>query len=70
MKAIIYLIAGFAIGLLIAPERGSEMRKKLMGKLDDAADDTEESFGDAASDLKAAGKHFGVDAENAVEKMA
>lgn len=69
MKAIIYLIAGVAIGLLIAPEKGTDMRKKLMGQFDDAADNAKDMFGDAASDLKAKGKHVGADAENAIEKM-
>lgn len=69
MKAIIYLIAGVTIGLLIAPEKGAEMRRKLMGKMNDATDKSNDGFGDVASDLKAAGKHIGVDAENAVEKM-
>jgi gas vesicle protein len=53
MKNIFYaLLAGVAIGMLIAPDKGSETRKKLFGKLDDLSDD----ISDNAKDLYAQGK--------------
>lgn len=69
-RALIFLMAGVTLGLLLAPEKGSEMRKKLMSKFDDAADDTKDFFGDAAGNIKAKAKHFVADAENATNKMA
>ena len=69
MKAILYLVAGIAIGILVAPEKGAKMRKKLMGKVDKATGHSKDSVGDAVSDLKAKGKHIGVEAENAAEKI-
>ena len=69
-RALIFLVAGITLGLLLAPEKGAETRKKLLGKFDDAAGDTKDFLGDAASNLKAKAKHAGVDAENTVEKMA
>ena len=69
-RAIILLAAGVMLGLLLAPEKGTEMRKKLMGRLDDAADDTKDYLNDAASNLKASGKHLATDAQNVAEKMA
>jgi gas vesicle protein len=53
MKNLLYaLLAGVAIGMLIAPDKGSETRKKLFGKLDDLSDD----LSDAAANLYDKGK--------------
>jgi len=41
------LLAGVAIGMLIAPDKGSETRKRLFCKLDDLSDD----FSDAANNF-------------------
>jgi gas vesicle protein len=53
MKNIILaLLAGVAVGMLIAPDKGSESRKRLFGKLGDLSDD----ISDNAKDLYNQGK--------------
>lgn len=69
MKALIYLAAGVALGILIAPEKGDETRRRLMNKIDDASGGSKDFFGDAASDIKAQGKHLATDVENVAEKF-
>jgi gas vesicle protein len=47
MKNVIYaLLAGVAVGILIAPDKGSATRKKLFGKLEDLSDDLQDRSGD------------------------
>lgn len=41
-KAFLILLAGVAIGLLIAPEKGSETLKKLMNGLKEYGDDAKD----------------------------
>ena len=48
----IALAAGVALGMLLAPDKGSETRKKLSGKLGDLSDD----ITDRAKDLYSQGK--------------
>ncbi len=55
-KALIFLAAGVALGLLLAPEKGTKLRKLLFGKFDDMANDTKGFLNDAASNLEAKGK--------------
>jgi gas vesicle protein len=53
MKNIILaLLAGVAAGILLAPDKGSETRKKLFGKIGDLSDD----ISDGANDLYKQGK--------------
>jgi gas vesicle protein len=47
--------AGVALGILFAPDRGSETRKKIKNKAVDLKDDIVESVSEKIDDLK---KHF------------
>ncbi|RYY55025.1 MAG: YtxH domain-containing protein [Chitinophagaceae bacterium] len=43
MSKIAYVLAGVAIGMLIAPAKGSEMRSGLLKRIRKYADDTDEA---------------------------
>jgi gas vesicle protein len=45
-KALWLILAGVAIGVLIAPDKGSETMKKIKDNLDDLKDKAKESFDD------------------------
>ena len=45
-KAILLLLAGVAIGILIAPAKGSETRQNLMNGIDDLKDDVKNKLND------------------------
>ena len=67
MKNMLYaLLAGVAIGMLIAPDKGSETRKKLFGKLDDLSDD----LSDTANNLYEKGKTTVREGFNKAKDMA
>ena len=67
-RALIFLAAGVALGLLLAPEKGTKLRKLLFGKFDDMANDTKDFLRNAATNPNAKGKHIAVEAENRLEK--
>lgn len=60
MKKVIWLLAaGVAIGLLIAPDKGSKTWRKVADSLDDLKDKAKKSLddlSDAASDIAKKGK--------------
>lgn len=45
-------VIGGALGILFAPAKGSETRKKLIGKSDDLADAMKEKFNDFLEEVK------------------
>jgi gas vesicle protein len=53
IRALIFLTAGVTLGLLLAPEKGTEMRKKLRGKFDDATKTTKDFLGSGANNTEA-----------------
>ena len=68
--------AGVVIGLLIAPEKGSDMRKKLKKTASGWADNLSHLFvkgkeeaEDALDELKAKGRHAKSAAEEKVNKL-
>ncbi|NOT51276.1 MAG: YtxH domain-containing protein [Chitinophagaceae bacterium] len=68
--------AGVVIGLLIAPEKGSEMRKKLKKKASGWADEFshlfvkgKEAAEDGIEELKEKGRHAKNTAEEKINKM-
>jgi gas vesicle protein len=63
-KALIFLAAGIAMGLLLAPEKGSKLRKQLFGKFEDMANDTTDFVNDAASNVIAKEKHLAAETED------
>ncbi len=60
------LLAGVAIGIFIAPAKGSETWRKLLGKLDEYSD----KGSDEASKLYKAGKRKFEEGKSAVEDAA
>ena len=52
MKLLQALLVGIAIGILIAPDKGSGTRKKLAAKLSNFGDDAEDSLSGAVNNVK------------------
>ena len=53
MKSLIYLLAGFAIGILLAPEKGADTRRKIAEQLGDAKEDGENFIKDVRRNANA-----------------
>jgi len=51
-KILLAALAGIGIGLLIAPDKGSNTRKRLSGKFNDLKDQAQDSIGDLADNAK------------------
>lgn len=51
-KALMLLLAGVAIGILIAPEKGEDTRRKITNRLVDIGDEAEGLVKDASSKIK------------------
>jgi len=57
MKNVFYaLLAGVAVGMLIAPDKGSVTRKKLFGKFDDLSEDLQDRTNDLFEKSKSTAK--------------
>lgn len=52
MKSLILILSGVAVGLLIAPEKGSETRKKVQGWIDDYRDNAKDAARGVAREAK------------------
>ncbi len=63
-KSLLFLLIGIGIGVLVAPEKGSDTLKSLLGKAQDFKDDAEDYLADSTEKIKSkAGK-----VKNAVEE--
>ncbi|HVG41238.1 MAG TPA: YtxH domain-containing protein [Chitinophagaceae bacterium] len=51
-KALMLVLAGIAIGILIAPDKGSETLKKVTNRLDDYTDEAKDAISDASGKIK------------------
>ncbi|MBC7867125.1 MAG: YtxH domain-containing protein [Gloeobacteraceae cyanobacterium ES-bin-316] len=67
-KTLLGFVAGAAVGalagILLAPEKGSETRKKITSKTGDLADSVKNSFGDFIDQVKNAYSKAGETAED------
>ena len=63
MKLVQAVLIGIAIGILIAPDKGSKTLRKLTGKLSNFGEDAEDYLTDTADKLK----DKAVDIANCVE---
>ncbi|HZH64393.1 MAG TPA: YtxH domain-containing protein [Flavisolibacter sp.] len=48
-KAFMLVLAGIAIGILIAPGKGTETRRKIAGRLEDYTDHAKDTIEDASN---------------------
>lgn len=71
-KILLGIAAGAAIGalagILLAPDKGSETRKKIAGKAGDLTDSVKSSFNDFVDDLKKTYSKAKVEAEDLGEE--
>lgn len=71
-KALLGVLAGIAVGALVgtllAPDKGSETRKKLLSKGDDYLDEIKEEFNTLISSLKDKFEQKAEDAEGVISK--
>jgi gas vesicle protein len=51
-RSLMLFLAGIAIGILIAPDKGTETRKKISDKLDDYKDDAQDLVEKTAGKIK------------------
>ena len=58
MSKVFYILAGVAIGMLIAPDKGSNTRAKLSSRLNSFTEDADEFANDAALAVKNRADHF------------
>ncbi len=58
---------GAALGILFAPNKGAETRKKLMAKSDDLSDAIKEKFNDFMEDTRNEVEHVKVKANNILD---
>lgn len=63
---LIGVAVGATVGILLAPDKGSETRKKIAGKADDLGDDLQEKFKMLADEVK---KEVAVAKEKASEML-
>ena len=59
-KRLLLLLAGIGIGILLAPDKGSATRRKII----DSFDDLKESLADQAGDLYDQGKEMAHEASH------
>jgi gas vesicle protein len=64
-KIILSLLAGVAIGVLIAPDKGSETMKKIRGRVNDLKDQAS----DKANDLISQGKEVFRNGQSRVNEV-
>ncbi|MBC7866401.1 MAG: YtxH domain-containing protein [Gloeobacteraceae cyanobacterium ES-bin-316] len=60
--------AGAVLGLLLAPEKGSDMRKKISDKKNKFGDDLKNKFGEVKETLKGKYENIRSDASEMLEK--
>jgi gas vesicle protein len=72
-KAVLGFVAGAAVGalvgVLLAPDSGSNTRKKISGKAEDMTDSLKSSYDEFVSKLKKAYTNSKEDAEEMSEKV-
>ncbi len=72
-KALLGFVAGAAVGalagILLAPDKGSNTRKKISGKAEDISDSLKSSYDDFTDQLKKVYTNSKEDAEEMSEKV-
>ncbi len=53
-KILLALLAGITVGVLLAPDKGSETLRKLRGRINDLKDEAEDQAEELASKAKSA----------------
>ena len=70
MKLLQAVLVGIAIGILIAPDKGSATRKKLAGKLSNFGDDAEDYLSGAVNNVKDKAEDIADNIKSKVKKAA
>lgn len=64
------ILAGVVIGILVAPDKGTETRKKLMSRFNDYKDDAESYVFEASDRVKSTVKNVSGNVKDKVKGLA
>lgn len=65
-----YLLAGIAIGILIAPDKGSATRKRITDSFSDLVEDVQDRVGEIGDRIKDTTEDVSDDVKNAAKDVS
>ncbi len=68
-RMLTYVLAGIAIGILIAPDKGSSTRRRLVDSFSDVAEDAQDQANNIAGEIRGTAKNVGEDVKDAAKDI-